>query len=235
MERLSTGIIELDDLIEGYPKGKSILISGNAGTGKTILALHFLTTCCKNGMKCLYIATEETPEDLKVQASSLNWNLEEYEKKGLLKIVRVLEQRSIETEFAVSAQLKESQKDLIHLTDEVTKEIDVVVIDNIGVFAIGMSVEQIRDQLDTLIFRLCELGCTSILICDEATGKITNDIAMYSVYGAIKLLRRDNPYTGERERVIDIIKMRSTKTPIDYILYDITNEGIKLQSQEVTV
>jgi len=54
MERLSTGIDELDALIQGYPKGKSFLISGDAGTGKTILALHFLNACCKEGLKSIY-------------------------------------------------------------------------------------------------------------------------------------------------------------------------------------
>ena len=41
MERISTGVDELDALIQGYPKGKTFLISGEAGAGKTILALHF--------------------------------------------------------------------------------------------------------------------------------------------------------------------------------------------------
>ena len=40
MERLSTGIDKLDELIMGYPKGKTILVSGDSGTGKTILALR---------------------------------------------------------------------------------------------------------------------------------------------------------------------------------------------------
>jgi KaiC/GvpD/RAD55 family RecA-like ATPase len=41
MERISTGVDGLDALVQGYPKGKTFLISGEAGAGKTILALHF--------------------------------------------------------------------------------------------------------------------------------------------------------------------------------------------------
>jgi len=47
MERISTGVDGLDALIQGYPKGKTFLVSGEAGAGKTILALHFFLNACK--------------------------------------------------------------------------------------------------------------------------------------------------------------------------------------------
>ena len=45
-----------------------------------------------------------------------------------------------------------------------------------------------------------------------------NEIALFSVYGALKLMKRENPYTGRRERVMDIIKMRSTKNSLHSLL-----------------
>ena len=43
IERLSTGIPALDELIEGgIPRGFTVLVAGNPGTGKTILTSHFL-------------------------------------------------------------------------------------------------------------------------------------------------------------------------------------------------
>ena len=51
---------------------------------------------------------------------------------------------------------------------------------------------------------------------------------LYSVYGAIRLRKRDNPYTSKRERVTDIIKIRNTKIPLEYLLFDITDKGIEL-------
>ena len=42
VERLSTGISGLDALIEGgIPKGFTVLIAGNPGTGKTVLTISF--------------------------------------------------------------------------------------------------------------------------------------------------------------------------------------------------
>ncbi|MFZ0220238.1 MAG: ATPase domain-containing protein [Candidatus Nitrosopolaris sp.] len=43
LERISTGVPGLDSLIEGgIPKGSTIMVVGNSGSGKTILCSHFL-------------------------------------------------------------------------------------------------------------------------------------------------------------------------------------------------
>jgi KaiC/GvpD/RAD55 family RecA-like ATPase len=34
-------------------------------------------------------------------------------------------------------------------------------------------------------------------------------------------MKRENPYTGRRERVMDVVKMRSTKTPTQFMTYEI--------------
>ncbi|HIP74098.1 MAG TPA: ATPase, partial [Euryarchaeota archaeon] len=43
MRRVPTGIPGLDNLIQGgFPSGSTILLSGGAGTGKTIFALQYI-------------------------------------------------------------------------------------------------------------------------------------------------------------------------------------------------
>jgi KaiC/GvpD/RAD55 family RecA-like ATPase len=43
LERVSTGIAGLDELVDGgYPKGRTILVSGDPGSGKTTFGLQFL-------------------------------------------------------------------------------------------------------------------------------------------------------------------------------------------------
>ncbi|TMS40472.1 MAG: recombinase, partial [Methanobacterium sp.] len=71
---------------------------------------------------------------------------------------------------------------------------------------------------------------TTLLILDSATSDEFNEIALYSVYGAINLMKRENPYTGRRERVMDIIKVRSTKTPTQFLTYEIGSNGIVINS-----
>jgi KaiC/GvpD/RAD55 family RecA-like ATPase len=64
MKRVSTGIKGLDRLISGYPKGRSVLITGKAGDGRTVLVLHFVNRCCANGEKTAYIGIDECKEDV---------------------------------------------------------------------------------------------------------------------------------------------------------------------------
>lgn len=78
-ERVTTGIAGLDPLLEGgFPRGRSILVTGEPGTGKTIFGLQFLMEGLRRGEKGIYVAADEDPIDILEQASSLGWDLEKY-------------------------------------------------------------------------------------------------------------------------------------------------------------
>lgn len=77
IERVPTGIVGLDPLIEGgFPKGRSILVTGEPGTGKSIFALQFLYEGLKRGENGVWITADETPMDIIAQAASLGWDFE---------------------------------------------------------------------------------------------------------------------------------------------------------------
>ncbi len=77
IERVPTGIVGLDPLIEGgLPKGRSILVTGEPGTGKTIFALQFLYEGLKRGEKGVWVTADEEPMDVIAQAASLGWDFE---------------------------------------------------------------------------------------------------------------------------------------------------------------
>jgi circadian clock protein KaiC len=61
-QRVPTGVPDLDNMLErkGYLRGSSVLISGGAGCGKTILAASFAEATCKRGERCLFIGFEES-------------------------------------------------------------------------------------------------------------------------------------------------------------------------------
>lgn len=227
ISRVSTGLKELDTIIQGYPEGKTILVTGDAGVGKTVLGLQYIVEHCENGERCALVATEESPEDLRAQAIGFGWDLKKYEDEGLLKILEVLERRMIEVRFSDPSE-KGVEIHLKDIADWIPENVTHVVVDNVGVYALGMPVERFREQLDLLVFMLAKKGCTSLIICDDAVGEQYNNVAMYSTYGAIWLFRRENPYTNRRERLIDIRKMRSTEVPLDYLPFEISGAGIKI-------
>ena len=227
ISRVSTGLKDLDKIIEGYPEGKAILVTGDAGVGKTVLGLHFIVEQCEQGKKCAFLATEESPEDLRAQALGFGWDLSKYEDEGLLKIYEVLERRMIEARFS-DPGVSSVEIHFKDVANYVPENVSSVVVDNIGVYALGMPVEKFREQLDLLVYMLSKKGCTSLIICDDAVGTQYNNIAMYSTYGAIWMFRRENAYTNRRERLIEIRKMRSTKVPLDYLPFEISGGGINM-------
>ncbi|HXG50307.1 MAG TPA: ATPase domain-containing protein [candidate division Zixibacteria bacterium] len=78
IERVPTGIAGLDRLIEGgLPQGRSILVTGDPGTGKTIFALQFLQEGLARGEKGIYVAADESPGDVVEQAASMGWDFEQ--------------------------------------------------------------------------------------------------------------------------------------------------------------
>jgi circadian clock protein KaiC len=89
-ERLATGIPGLDVMLHGgVMRGRSILITGVSGTGRTTFALQFLNHGAGLGEKGLFFSFKETPDRLRRMAQGFGWNLHEYEDRGLIRIIFV--------------------------------------------------------------------------------------------------------------------------------------------------
>lgn len=235
MERISTGIDGLDAKLNGgYLKGKGILVTGVSGTGKTIFALHFIYKACLDGKKCVLIAAEETPDDILLQGEILGLDLNKYYENGLLTIERVFEIRSYQADQKkkYGFETEGLDVDLPNLVDSVPEDTDVVVIDNIGVFTLRLTVQDFREQFDVLNYALNKKGCTTIFIMDDTAYNMTHQVADYSVYGSVKLIVKENPYTGKMERYMSVPKMRSTNILPDMFMFEITSEGIKLKKSK---
>ena len=77
-DRLSTGIAGLDEILHGgLLRERAYMITGGAGTGKTIAGLHFLTAGIDAGENALFVAFEEDPADLAADAEQLGFDTSE--------------------------------------------------------------------------------------------------------------------------------------------------------------
>jgi circadian clock protein KaiC len=87
-ERISSGVPALDEMLDGkgYYRGSSVLVSGTAGTGKTSLSAHFALESARRGERCLYLAFEESPQQLMRNMRSIGVNLEPYVTSGVLEL-----------------------------------------------------------------------------------------------------------------------------------------------------
>jgi circadian clock protein KaiC len=87
-EIISTGLPGLDKLFHGggYYRGNCTLITGSAGTAKTILAAYFALGSCMRKEKVLYFSFEESPDQFVRNMASVGINLKPYIRSKLLLI-----------------------------------------------------------------------------------------------------------------------------------------------------
>jgi len=87
-EILSTGLPGLDKLFDagGYYRGNCTLITGSAGTAKTILAAYFALGSCRRKEKVLYFSFEESPDQFVRNMASVGINLKPFIRSKVLVI-----------------------------------------------------------------------------------------------------------------------------------------------------
>jgi len=215
-ERIPSGIPGLDKLMEGgFVKGSTILISGAAGTGKTIFCVQYLMEGLKRGENCMFITLEEKPEDIINDVKRFGWDLEKYMKDKKL----ILEYQDPFQMTDITAPLLDKIKE---------HGVQRVVIDSTAVFELYYKEpSEIRKQLFKLLNGLKDINVTSVL-----TTELPEETKMLGKFGveefivdAVIILH----FLGigeENYNSLQIRKMRRTNHKKDVFPMEITDKGI---------
>lgn len=85
LKKLSTGIDGLDQITNGgLPMGRTTLIEGESGSGKTVMALQILVSSARHMKQAgVFVAFEENAVRIKQNAASFGWDIESLEKDDL--------------------------------------------------------------------------------------------------------------------------------------------------------
>jgi circadian clock protein KaiC len=224
-KRIPTGVVELDALIEGGLKeGKSYLVVGEPGTGKSVLSLQFLVRGLMDKEKCLYVAIDERPADVIEQAASLGWDLAPFiESKEFL----ILDASAY---FGARAGDTAKGADVQRVTSDLNNYIarmgaSRVVIDPVGPLLNGRSADQSR----LLIYALQGNPHTTNLLTTYAADNHVRGPEEYLVAGTILLDME--LVDGRYVRRLAIEKMRGTAlSPARYEFDIVNNRGIVFKS-----
>ena len=86
--KAATGITGFDDITGGgVPRGRPTLVTGAAGSGKTLFGIEFLVRGARDfGEPGVLLAFEEAESDLVTNVASLGFDLEQLERDGLLAV-----------------------------------------------------------------------------------------------------------------------------------------------------
>jgi circadian clock protein KaiC len=229
-QRIPTGIPELDRLIEGGLRiGKSYLVIGEPGTGKTVFALQFLINGLMNKEKGLYVAIDEKPADVMEQAKSLGWDLAPFiDAKEFL----ILDASAYFGGRAAEGQARsiDVQRVVTDLSNYISRlGASRVVIDPVGPLLFSRdSMSRVLDQTRLLFYGLQANAGTTNLLTTYAVERQIRGIEEYLVSGTFFLeMERVN---RRFVRTLTIEKMRSTAlTPGQYVFDIIPDRGIVLR------
>lgn len=91
LEKALTGITGFDEItFGGLPRGRATLICGTPGCGKTMLGVEFLVNGArKYSEPGVFVAFEETRDELTVNSASLDFDLDQLVRDGMLAIDHV--------------------------------------------------------------------------------------------------------------------------------------------------
>ncbi|MBK5257128.1 MAG: AAA family ATPase, partial [Vicinamibacteria bacterium] len=92
LPKARSGIRGLDQITGGgLPRGRPTLVCGGAGAGKTLFAIEFLVRGIEMGEPGVFMAFEETAEELAQNVASIGFDLKQLsaQKKLLVDFVRV--------------------------------------------------------------------------------------------------------------------------------------------------
>lgn len=171
--KAQSGIRGLDEITGGgLPRGRPTLICGGAGSGKTLFAMEFLVRGASEfGEPGVFMAFEETEEELVANVTSLGFDLRDLETRKLLAIDHVHVERS-EIEEAGEFDL-EGLFVRIQLAVE-TVGAKRVVLDTIETLFSGLPNPGIlRSELRRLFRWLKDRGLTVVLTGETGNGSLT--------------------------------------------------------------
>lgn len=227
VKRVPTGIPGFDSMIEGGFQEKSInLVSGGAGSGKTIFAMQFLMNgALKYNDPGVFLTFEEEKEHILRNLLRFGWNLEELEKNKKLVILRYSPE-----------QVRELLAKGGGAIEETIERIGAkrIAIDSIKSFALLYENALTKKEASFTLFKLIrKWGCTALFTSEDESMTVEESISSeleFEVDSVILLYNlRDK---GTRKRAIEVLKMRGTNHKTGIYGMSITNSGIKTNPKE---
>src|SRR3989449_1828808 len=217
------GFQHLDQLMGGpLPRGSSILLLGDAGSGKTILSYELLHEELDSGKLCALLSYDAFPEDVQARMNEFGWDIVSHLRKGRLKIIDCYSSLAGQGEGAIK-----DPSDLTELNIQVTAFIGrakgapvTVVLDSLTPIFNGVEEKQAINFIQTLGAKVKKTGGLFILtaskgaIPDESAAKLKT-----MVDGVIELsIIRGR---GRAHRFLSVVKMERRTISSSSVAFEI--------------
>src|SRR5579862_9134375 len=222
-----TGITGFDEIsLGGLPEGRTTLVCGDAGCGKTLFSVEFIVRgAMKFNEPGVFVAFEEKSEELAANVASLGFDLKELIRKKKIRIDHVHIERS-EIEETGDYNLDGLFIRLKHAIDSIGAR--RVVLDTIESLFAGLQNETIlRAELRRLFQWLKDKGVTAVVTAEKGNGTLTRQGMEEYVSDCVIVLdhRIANQVSTRRIR---IVKYRGSLRGTNEYPFLIDEDGISI-------
>ncbi len=217
----STGLKPLDAMMSGgIPAGESALFVGPSGSGKSLFARHFIAAGAEAGEPGIIAVFEEHPGKYLERASALGPKLASFIERGL---VEVLYLRSLDLtidEALAAVRLAVGRKKARR-----------VAIDSLSEFELALA-PSYRDDFREALFRaisaLTGLGVTVLMTVDivQSFTELGLSPHVTEFLADVLVLQRYIELEGKLEKVLAVVKMRTSRHDTSVRRYTIESSGV---------
>lgn len=209
-EPILSGVPGLDHILRGgFAAGRSHLVEGRPGCGKTTIGLQFLMAGRDKGERCLFVTLSESKRELQSVAERHGFDLSGIEIFELVPPELSLDDAQRQT-LVHSSDLELGESVQMALAEVERLKPHRLVFDSLSEIRL-LSQGSLRYRRQVLALKSFFLlnGCTALML-DDLTGE-SDDLNLHSVcHGVIRLEQFVPEYGGERRR-LRVIKMRGVQ------------------------
>ena len=241
MQRVPTGIDGLDKMLNGgLPSGRTFLVCGGPGSGKTVLATQFLyngaVECNEPG---LYVSLDENKNHFREEMVGFGWDIEKLEKSGLFLFVDASPVRNVPGEVKLDGlSIGKRDFNLMSLTEIIWRkaekaEIKRLVVDPFAALTFQYpDVDERRTATLDFIEAITQLKTTNLITTELRSLTLQREILAeeFLAHGVIVLHSWRNQLAAHGG--LQIEKMRGIAHDNQIRPYKITKKGIQVFSEE---
>jgi len=217
-EIVPTGVAGLDVMfgLGGFYRGSSVLVSGLARTGKSTFGALFTDAMCKRNERCLYFAFEESPDQIIRNMNSAGLNLQEHVDTKLLRFE------------SARPSLYGLEMHLARMNREIEEyKPSAVVVDPIS------ALRGVHSEIHATLLRLADICKSHGITAIFTSLSLAEDHVTEADRGVSSLMDTwisltDVEASGERNRVLYVLKSRGMSHSNQMREYLLTGNGIKL-------
>ena len=222
-------------LVEGEVPSESLLLLGPSGIGKTIFCKQFLYNGLVIGEPCIYLTTDESPEEICKSMKSLGFDIEPYKNSGIFRIIDCYSWKlggKSSSEYAVSNPADLATVSItIEKARQDLKKIRLVLDSITGLTSIcNHNVTVFSKFLQIVVARIRLMNGNAIFtVAPEAHDQQFLSFLRLTFDGTLEM--KEDESGKEIKRLLGVFSLKGAKHMTHWTPFEITDKGIIVKSE----